>query len=382
MKAGLNSMVSVLGICVGMVYNSELYLKNFIYLFMLQMIVKRGVIMINVAINGFGRIGRMVFRAAWNDKKINIVAVNDLTDNKTLAHLLKYDSVHGVFPEQVSYGDGHLKVGNKKIQVLAEKEPIKLPWKKLKIDVVVESTGRFTDPYKAAAHLNAGAQKVLISAPCKCEAEKVCPVNTATLVLGVNDHSYDKKKHHVISNASCTTNCVAPVLKVIQDNVGIKRCFFTTVHAYTSSQKMVDGPDKNLRRARAAAINIIPTSTGADIAAVEAIPELRGKVRGLAFRVPVPDGSVTDFTIETMRDVLPEEINTLFRKAAAGKMKGIIEYSEDELVSSDIIHNPHSAVLDAKLTSVVSNKFLKIVAWYDNEWGYSCRMVDMIKKIA
>ena len=337
---------------------------------------------INVAINGFGRIGRMVFRAAWADKKINIVAVNDLTDNRTLSHLLKYDSVHGVFPENVSFNNSHLIVGKKKILVLAEKEPSKLPWKKLKIDVVVESTGRFTDPYKAAAHLNAGARKVLISAPCKCEADKVCPTNTATLVMGVNDHTYNKKKHHIISNASCTTNCVAPVLKVIEDYIGIKRCFFTTVHAYTSSQKMVDGPDKNLRRARAAGINIIPTSTGADVAAVEAIPELQGKVRGLAFRVPVPDGSVTDFTIETIREVLPDEVNTLFRKAAQGKLKGILQYSEDELVSTDIIHNSHSAVFDAKLTNVVAGKFLKIVAWYDNEWGYSSRIVDMIKKIA
>lgn len=337
---------------------------------------------INVAINGFGRIGRMVFRAAQGDRKINIVAVNDLTDNKTLAHLLKYDSVHGVLPENISYNDKYLLVGKKKILVLAEKEPANLPWKKLKIDVVVESTGRFTDPYKAAAHLDAGAKKVLISAPCKCEAEKVCPLNTATLVMGVNDHKYNKKIHHVISNASCTTNCVAPVLKVVQDSIGIKRCFFTTVHAYTSSQKTVDGPDKNLRRARAAGINIIPTSTGADVAAVEAIPELQGKVRGLAFRVPVPDGSVTDFTIETMRDVIPEEVNALFRKAAAGKLKGILQYSEDELVSTDIIHNSHSAIFDAKLTNVVNGKFLKVVAWYDNEWGYSSRMVDMIKKIA
>ena len=337
---------------------------------------------INVAINGFGRIGRMVFRAAWADKKINIVAVNDLTDNRTLSHLLKYDSVHGVFPENVSFNNSHLIVGKKKILVLAEKEPSKLPWKKLKIDVVVESTGRFTDPYKAAAHLNAGARKVLISAPCKCEADKVCPTNTATLVMGVNDHTYNKKKHHIISNASCTTNCVAPILKVIQDHIGIKRCFFTTVHAYTSSQKMVDGPDKNLRRARAAGINIIPTSTGADVAAVEAIPELQGKVRGLAFRVHVPDGSVTDFTIETMREVMPNEVNSLFKKAAAGKLKGILQYSEDELVSTDIIHNSHSTIVDAKLTNVVNGKFLKVVAWYDNEWGYSSRMVDMIKKIA
>ncbi len=337
---------------------------------------------INVAINGFGRIGRMVFRAAWGDKKINIVAVNDLTDNKTLAHLLKYDSVHGLFHEEVKPSDGYLTVGKKKIKVLAEQDPSKLPWGKLNVDVVVESTGRFTDPYKAAVHLKAGAKRVLISAPCKCEAEKVCPVNTATLVMGVNEHTYNKKKHKIISNASCTTNCVAPVLKVVQDHIGIKRCFFTTVHAYTSSQKMVDGPDKNLRRARAAGINIIPTSTGADVAAVEAIPELQGKVRGLAFRVPVPDGSVTDFTIETMREVLPDEVNTLFRKAAAGKLKGILQYSEDELVSTDIIHNSHSAIFDAKLTNVVNGKFLKIVAWYDNEWGYSCRVVDMIKTIS
>ncbi len=337
---------------------------------------------INVAINGFGRIGRMVFRAAWSDKKINIVAVNDLTDNKTLAHLLKYDSVHGVFQEQVTASDGYLTVGKKRIKVLAEQDPSKLPWKKLNIDVVVESTGRFTDPYKAAVHLKAGAKRVLISAPCKCEADKVCPINTATLVMGVNDHKYNKNKHKIISNASCTTNCVAPVLKVVEDHIGIKRCFFTTIHAYTSSQKVVDGPHKDLRRSRAAAVNIIPASTGADVAAVEAIPELQGKVRGLAFRVPITDGSVTDFTIETMREVTPEEVNQLFKKAAAGKLKGLIQYSEDELVSSDIIHNPHSAIYDSKLTTVVNGKFLKIVAWYDNEWGYSSRMVDMIKKIA
>jgi len=338
--------------------------------------------MINVAINGFGRIGRMVLRAAWKDKKINIVAINDLTDNETLAHLLKYDSVHGVFSEDVSHTDSLLVVGKKKIKVIAEKDPTNLPWRKLKIDVVVESTGRFTDPYKAAAHLKAGAKRVLISAPCKCEAEKVCPANTATLVLGVNDHLYKKNIHKVISNASCTTNCVAPILKVVQDHVGIKRCFFTTIHAYTASQKLVDGPYKDLRRSRAAAINIIPTSTGADVAAVEAIPELQGKVRGLAFRVPVPDGSVTDFTIETEKDVTSEEINKIFKKHSINKMKGIIEYSDRELVSSDIIHNPHSAIFDSKLTNVVDRRILKIVAWYDNEWGYSSRMVDMIKFIS
>lgn len=336
--------------------------------------------MINVAINGFGRIGRMVFRAGYHDKKINVVAVNDLTDNKTLAHLLQYDSVHNRFPELVSHTDSSLVVGKKKIRVLAEKDPGKLPWKELKIDVVVESTGRFTDPAKAAIHLTAGARKVLISAPCKCE-ENVCSVDTATLVWGVNEKTYNRKRHHIISNASCTTNCVAPVLKVLEDTIGIKRCFFTTVHAYTADQNMVDGPHKDLRRARAAALNIVPTSSGADIATIEAIPSLKGKIRGFALRVPVADGSITDFTIETSHDVTVEEINTLFKKQASGKFKGIIEYSERELVSSDIIHNPHSAIFDSKLTNVVDRRILKIVAWYDNEWGYSCRMVDMVKWI-
>lgn len=337
--------------------------------------------MINVAINGFGRIGRMVFRAGYHDKNINFVAVNDLTDNRTLAHLLKYDSVHGVLPEEVSFTDSSLVVGKKKIKVLSEKDPLKLPWKSMKIDVVVESTGHFTDPVKAAIHLTVGARKVLISAPCKCE-QNVCPIDTITLVLGVNEKTYNKKKHHVISNASCTTNCVAPVLKVIQDAIGIKRCFFTTIHAYTSSQKIVDGPDKDLRRSRAAATNIIPTSSGADLATIETIPELNGKVRGFAFRVPIVDGSVTDFTIETEKDVTLEAVNALFRKAARGSMKGVIEYSEGDLVSSDIIHNPYSSIFDSKLTKVVDRRILKVVAWYDNEWGYSSRVVDVIKLIA
>ncbi|MBS3116678.1 type I glyceraldehyde-3-phosphate dehydrogenase [Candidatus Woesearchaeota archaeon] len=337
---------------------------------------------INVAINGFGRIGRMVFRAGYQDKKINFVAINDLTDTKTLAHLLKYDSVQGLLNEFVKGANRYFVIGKKKVLVLAEKEPAKLPWKKLKIDAVVESTGRFTDPEKAADHLKAGAKKVIISAPCKCEANKACPSNTTTIVLGVNHQAYNKKQHHIISNASCTTNCVTPVLKVIQDHIGIKRCFFTTIHAYTATQKVVDGPDKDLRRARAAALNIIPTSTGADEAAVEAIPELRGKVRGLAFRVPIIDGSVTDFTIETERDVTPEEVNNLFKKESTGKMKGIIESSEGELVSTDIIHNSHSAIVDTKLTNVVDRRILKVVAWYDNEWGYSNRVVELIKWIA
>ena len=337
---------------------------------------------INVAINGFGRIGRMVLRAAWNDRRINIVAINDLTDNHTLAHLLKYDSVHGIFPPTVKGLDGFLSIGGKKIKVFAKDNPRKLPWKKLKIDVVVESTGYFTDPIKAAVHLKAGAKKVLISAPCKCEANNVCSANTATIVLGVNHKSFDQKVHKIISNASCTTNCVAPILKVVQDYAGIKRCFFTTIHAYTSTQKIVDGPNKDLRRTRAAAVNIIPTSTGADVTAVQTIPELQGKVRGLAFRVPIPDGSVTDFTIETEKDITIEEVNQMFRKQSKNHMKGIIEYSDRELVSSDIIHNPHSAIFDSKLTEVIDRRILKIVAWYDNEWGYSNRLVDMIKHIA
>ena len=337
--------------------------------------------MINVAINGFGRIGRMLFRAGYKDKQLNFIAVNDLTDNKTLAHLLKYDSVHGIFPEEVSFTDSSLVVGKKKIKVLAEKDPAKLPWKAMKVDVVVESTGRFVDPLKAAVHLTAGARKVIISAPCKCE-ENVCPTDTTTLVYGVNEKTYNKKQHHIISNASCTTNCVAPVLKVIHDAIGIKRCFFTTVHAYTADQNIVDGPHRDLRRARAAALNIVPTSSGADIATIEAIPGLKGKIRGFALRVPVANGSITDFTIETQRDVTPDDINKLFWKEAQRKYKGIIEYSERELVSSDIIHNSHSAIFDSKLTTVIDHRVLKIVAWYDNEWGYSSRLVDMIKWIA
>jgi len=316
-----------------------------------------------------------------NDKLLNIVAVNDLTDNKTLAHLLKHDSVHGKLDVDVSASNNTLHVGKKKIKVFSEKDPANLPWHQLKIDVVVESTGFFRDPVKAAVHLKAGAKKVLISAPCKCESGQLCPANTTTIVLGVNDKSYNKKKHQIISNASCTTNCVAPIMKVLEGNIGVKRCFFSTIHAYTADQKIVDGPHKDLRRARAAAINMIPTSTGADVATVEAIPSLAGKIRGSAIRVPVVNGSITDFTIEMKKDVTVESINKLFQKQAAGKMKGIIEYSEDELVSSDIIGNPHSSIFDSKLTKVVDGKFLKIVSWYDNEWGYSKRMVDLIKII-
>lgn len=350
-------------------------------LLQIDVYLEKGVVnmVINVAINGFGRIGRNVLRATFGDKKINIVAVNDLTDNKTLAHLLKYDSVHGKFDQKVSFNNSTLIVGSKKIKVLSEKDPLKLPWKKLKIDVVVESTGFFSDPRKAAMHLKSGAKKVIISAPCKCEGDSSCPPNTTTIVLGVNHKLYDKKKHKIVSNASCTTNCVAPILKVIQDKIGVKRCYFTTIHAYTSTQRLVDLPHKDLRRARAAALNVIPTSTGADVAAVQAIPELKGKVRGLAFRVPIANGSVTDFSIEVDRDVTADEVNEIFRKVCSKGMKGIVEYSEEELVSSDIVHNPHSAILDSKLTNVADRRILKLVAWYDNEWGYSNRMKDLIK---
>jgi len=336
-------------------------------------------LVIRVAINGFGRIGRMVFRAGYKDKNINFVAINDLTDTKTLAHLLKYDSVHGILQEKIGSNDGMMFVGSKKYPILSERDPEKLPWEKIKVDVVVESTGIFVDPYKAAVHLKAGAKKVIISAPYKCDDGKKCPANATTLVLGVNEKTYIPKLHNVISNGSCTTNCVTPILRVVQDHIGIRRCSFTTIHAYTANQKIVDSPFKDLRRARAAAVNIIPTSTGADTAAVETIPDLKGKVRGLAFRIPIIDGSVTDFTIETERDVTEEEVNNIFKKVSAAKMKGIIEYSEEELVSTDIIHNSYSAVFDSKLTNVIDKRILKLVAWYDNEWGYSCRVIDMVK---
>ncbi|MEK6969801.1 MAG: type I glyceraldehyde-3-phosphate dehydrogenase [Nanoarchaeota archaeon] len=333
--------------------------------------------MINVAINGFGRIGRMVLRAGHKDKKINFVAINDLTDTKTLAYLLQHDSVYGMFEDKVGFTDKALVVGKKKIPVFAEKDPAKLPWKKLKIDVVVESTGFFTEPETAKAHLAAGAKKVIISAPCKYK--NGCPPNTKTIVVGVNEHSYNQKKHQIISNASCTTNCVAPVLKIIQEHFGIKQCFFTTIHAYTATQKLVDGPDKKLRRCRAAAVNIIPASTGADTATIEVLPELANKIKGNAFRVPVIDGSVTDFNIETVKEVTVTKVNALLKKMAETKYKGILEYSEEDLVSTDIIQNPHSSIVDGKLTETIGKNYLKLISWYDNEWGYSCRMVDLIK---
>jgi glyceraldehyde 3-phosphate dehydrogenase len=326
---------------------------------------------IRVAINGFGRIGRQVFQAGCNDPAIEFVAVNDLTDTKTLAHLLKYDSVHGRSKEKVEAKPDGLVVDGKFIKVLAEKDPEKLPWADLKIDVVVESTGFFTEREGASKHIKAGAKKVLISAPAKGQ--------DITIVKGVNENLYDKNKHHIISNASCTTNCLAPIVKVLNDNFGIDRGFMTTVHAYTADQRLVDAPHKDLRRARHAAVSTIPTTTGAAVAVAEVIPELKGKLDGLSLRVPVPDGSITDFVCVLKKPTTKEDINRLFKSVAEKELKGVIEYTEDPIVSVDIIHNPNSCIFDSALTNVIGGTLVKVIAWYDNEWGYSNRMIDVIK---
>ncbi len=327
--------------------------------------------MVRVAINGFGRIGRQVFQAGCDDSSIEFVAVNDLTDTKTLAYLLKYDSVHGRANESIEAKDGAIVVNGREIKVFAEKDPSKLPWKGLKIDVVVESTGFFTDREGAMKHIKAGAKKVLISAPAKNP--------DITVVRGVNEHLYDKNKHNIISNASCTTNCLAPIVKVLNDNFKVKRGFMTTIHAYTADQKLVDSPHKDHRRGRTAAVNIVPTTTGAAKAVAEVIPELKGKLDGIALRVPVPDGSVTDFVCEVEKKVTAAEINALFKSVAERELKGVIQYTEDDIVSTDIIHNPNSCIFDSKLTNVMDGNFVKVIAWYDNEWGYSKRMVDVLK---
>ena len=327
---------------------------------------------INVAINGFGRIGRLVLRAGIKDKNINWVAVNDVTDAKTLAHLFKYDSVHGKYDGKVEVTDDSLIIDGKKIKVLSILDPLKLQWKDIKIDVVVESTGRFTDRQGAEQHLKAGAKKVLISAPAKNP--------DITIVMGVNEKMYDEDKHHIVSNASCTTNCLAPIVKILHDNFGVKRGFMTTIHAYTADQRLVDAPHKDLRRARHAAVSIIPTTTGAAKAVAEVIPELKGKLDGLAFRVPVATGSITDFVCELKRNATKEEINKVF-KDAANKLKGILEYSVEPLVSADIITDPNSSIFDSELTNVIGGNFVKVIAWYDNEWGFSERMIDVIKLI-
>jgi len=328
---------------------------------------------IKVGINGFGRIGRNFYRAiVASGADIEIVGVNDLTDNKTLAHLLKYDTVLGRFPESVDFDDENLIVGGKKIRALAEREPANLPWAELGADIVIESTGFFTDATKAKAHIDAGAKKVIISAPAKNE--------DATFVVGVNHTDYDAAAHHIISNASCTTNCLAPVAKVLNDAFGIERGLMTTIHAYTGDQNLQDGPHRDLRRARAAAQNIVPTTTGAAKAVALVLPELKGKLDGFALRVPTITGSATDLTFTASREVTVEEVNAAVKAAADGPLKGTLEYTEDEIVSSDIVTNPHQSIFDAKLTKVIGDQ-VKIIAWYDNEWGYSSSLVKLTEYV-
>lgn len=326
--------------------------------------------MVNVAINGFGRIGRSFFRAALASKHdITIVAVNDLTDPKALAHLLKYDSVSGRLPVSVEAGDGEIIVDGRAITVFAERDPGALPWGSLDIDIVIESTGFFTDADKATAHLAAGAKKVIISAPANGE--------DITVVMGVNHQDYDSASHHIVSNASCTTNCLAPMAKIFHEAFGIERGLMTTVHAYTADQNLQDGPHSDLRRARAAGINIVPTSTGAAKAIGLVLPELKGKLDGFALRVPVPTGSITDLTVEASREVTLEEVQDVFKKAAdTGPFAGILRYSEEPLVSSDIVGDPYSSIIDAGLIRVLGTQ-VKMSSWYDNEWGYSNRLVDL-----
>ena len=329
---------------------------------------------IRVGINGFGRIGRNILRAALHDKDLDFVAVNDITDAPTLAHLLKYDSILGNLPDEVRAEGDTIHVGGRSIKVLAVKDPAQLPWKSLGVEYAVESTGLFTDADKARAHVGAGAKKVIISAPAKGE--------DLTVVMGVNHEKYDPKSHHVISNASCTTNCLGPVAKVLQDRFGIVKGQMTTVHSYTNDQKILDLPHKDLRRARAAAVSMIPTSTGAAKAIYLAIPELKGKLDGIAIRVPTPNVSLVDLTVELAKPATAEDINGAFKKAAAGPMKGILDVTDEELVSIDFRGNPHSSIVDAPLTKVVGGSLAKVFSWYDNEWGFSNRMKDLIRYMA
>ncbi len=330
---------------------------------------------IKVAINGFGRIGRLTLRASLNRSDMEIVAVNDLTDSKTLAHLLKYDSVHGKFPGTVEVDGDNLVINGKKVRVYAEKDPANLPWKDHEIDVVVESTGVFRSRDKITKHLDAGAKKVVLTVPSK-SADDV----DATVVLGVNENDI-KPEHKIYSNASCTTNCLAPFAKVLNDKFGIKRGLMNTIHSYTNDQIILDAPHSDLRRARAAAMSIIPTTTGAAKAVGLVIPQLKGKLDGFAMRVPTPDGSVVDLTAELEKETTKEELNAAMKEAAEGPMKGILEFCEDPIVSTDVIGNSHSSVFDSIMTQVMDGKFVKVLSWYDNEYGYSCRVVDLIGKI-
>ena len=326
--------------------------------------------MVKIAINGFGRIGRNAFKIAFDRQDTEIVAINDLTDNKTLAHLLKYDSNYGIYNHDVSYDDDAIIVDGKQIKAFAEKDPNNLPWKDLGVDVVIESTGFFTNPEDARAHINAGARKVVISAPAKGEGAR-------TVVLGVNEDTV-LETDEILSNASCTTNCIAPVMKVLEDNIGIDKAMMTTVHSYTASQKLQDAPAKDIREARSAAENIVPTTTGASKAAALTIPTLQGKFNGLSVRVPTPVVSLSDITAVTKRETSVEEINELFKRAAADPYyQGILDATEEELVSIDYRGNSHSSIVDLKLTDVIGGTLIKVVAWYDNEWGYSNRLVEL-----
>lgn len=330
---------------------------------------------VRIGINGFGRIGRQVLKAIVGeyDENLEVVAVNDLTSPHTLAHLLKYDSTYGVYDYEVEATDSTITVDGREIQVLSERDPANLPWSDLKVDLVIESTGFFTDATKARSHIEAGAKKVIITAPAKNE--------DFTVVLGVNEDQYDPERHHIISNASCTTNCLAPAAKVVQDNFGIKRGFMTTVHAYTNDQVTLDGPHKDLRRARAAALNIVPTTTGAARAVALVIPELKGKFDGFALRVPTPTVSLVDFVCELEKNTTAEEINAKFKEAAEGDLLGILDYTEEPLVSTDFRGDSHSAIVDGLSTMVMEGNMAKIVVWYDNEWGYSCRVADLANLI-
>ena len=329
---------------------------------------------VKVGINGFGRIGRNVVRAGMNNPEIEFVAVNDLTDTKSLAHLTKYDSLLGPMPEPVSVEGDSLVIGKRKIKVFAEKDPGLIDWSSVGAEIVIESTGRFVDKASASKHLRGTVKKVIISAPAKDE--------DVTIVLGVNDKQYDPAKHNVISNASCTTNCLAPVVKVLQDKFGIEKGSMTTIHSYTNDQNVLDFPHKDLRRARAAATNMIPTTTGAAKAIALVLPELKGKLDGYSMRVPTPDVSVVDLVAILKTNTTDKDVNAALKAAAEGELKGILAYTEDPVVSSDMLHNPNSSIVDAQLTKVMDGNFLKVVAWYDNEWGYSCRVNDLVTFVA
>lgn len=329
---------------------------------------------VKIAINGFGRIGRNILRASINTKELDFVAINDLTDAGTLAHLLKYDSVQGIFDAEITAKDGAIVVNGKEIKILAVKDPADLPWKAMGVDIALECSGLFTDREKASKHLAAGAKKVIISAPAKNP--------DITIVMGVNEDKYDSANHNIVSNASCTTNCLAPVAKVILENFGIVKGLMTTIHSYTNDQRILDLPHKDLRRARAAALSMIPTTTGAATAVSLVLPELKGKLDGISIRVPTPNVSLVDLVVDLEKDTTAEEVNAALKKAADGKLKGILQFCEEELVSIDFKGNPNSSIVDASNTAVIGNNMLKVLSWYDNEWGYSSRMRDLSIYIA